>query len=193
VAGDERPAPTLEGDAPIRRAARWYLRYGLSYRDVEELLVERGVEVDRVTVYRWVQRFTPLLADAARFARHAPGDRWHVDETYVKVNGTWRYVYRAVDQHGQVIDVLVSTRRDAKAARRLPDECASGPMPDRIRRLGRPQLNHNGLSPGQGCQRAAMVCTRPCASNISRAAARSLPTTHALMAPRSLGTVPNAS
>jgi transposase-like protein len=100
-------------------AVRWYLRFNLSYRDVEELLVERGVEVDHVTVYRWVQRFTLLLADAARFARHSPGDRWFVDETYVKVNGTWRYVYRAVDQYGQVIDVLVSTRRDADAARRL--------------------------------------------------------------------------
>jgi hypothetical protein len=72
-------------------AVRWYLRYFLSYRDVEELLVERGVEVDHVTLFRWVQRFTPLLADAARFARHAPGDRWFVDETYVKVNGVWRF------------------------------------------------------------------------------------------------------
>ena len=62
-------------------AVRWYLRYGLSYRDVEELLAERGIGVDHVTVYRWVQRFTPLLADAARFARHSPGDRWFVDET----------------------------------------------------------------------------------------------------------------
>jgi transposase-like protein len=86
---------------------------------VEELLTERGIEVDHVTVFRWVQRFTPLLAEAARFARHAPGDRWYVDETYVKVNGVWRYVYRAVDQYGQVIDVLVSTRRDAAAARRF--------------------------------------------------------------------------
>jgi transposase-like protein len=100
-------------------AVRWYLRFNLSYRDVEELLVERGVEVDHVTVYRWVQRFTPLLADAARFCRHSPGDRWFVDETYVKVNGVWRYVYRAVDQYGQVIDVLVSARRDADAARRF--------------------------------------------------------------------------
>jgi IS6 family transposase len=58
---------------------RWYLRYGLSYCDVEELLAERSVEVDHVTVYRWVQRFTPLLADAGRLARHAPGDRWFVD------------------------------------------------------------------------------------------------------------------
>jgi transposase-like protein len=100
-------------------AVRWYLRYGLSYRDVEELLAERGIEVDHVTVYRWVQRFTPLLADAARFARHAPGDRWFVDETYVKVNGAWRYVYRAIDQDGQVIDVLLTHRRDAAAARRF--------------------------------------------------------------------------
>ncbi len=76
----------------ITAAVRWYLRYGLSHRDVEELLAERGVEVDHVTIYRWVQRFTPLLADAARFARHSPGDRWFVDETYVKVNGVWRYM-----------------------------------------------------------------------------------------------------
>ena len=100
-------------------AVRWYLRFNLSYWDIEELLVERGVEADHVTVYRWVQRFTPLLADAARFARHGPGDRWHVDETYVKVSGVWRYVYRAVDQYGQVIDVLVSARRDAVTARRF--------------------------------------------------------------------------
>jgi transposase-like protein len=100
-------------------AVRWYLRFGLSHRDVEELLAERGVEVDHVTVYRWVQRFTRLLAEAARPCRHAVGDRWFVDETYVKVAGRWRYVYRAIDQFGQVIDVFVSSRRDAKAARRF--------------------------------------------------------------------------
>src|SRR3954447_24470225 len=60
-------------------AVRWYLRYGLSHRDVEELLAERGIEVDHVMVYRWVHRFTPLLADAARFTRHSPGDRWYVE------------------------------------------------------------------------------------------------------------------
>ena len=65
---------------------------------------------------RWVHRFTPLLADAARLCRHSPGNRWYVDETYVKVNGVWRYVYRAVDQYGQVIDVLVSTRRDMRGS-----------------------------------------------------------------------------
>jgi transposase, IS6 family len=101
----------------ITVAVRLYLRYGLSYRDVEELLAERGVEVDHVTVYRWVQRFTPLLIDAARPCRHATGDRWFVDETYVRVARRWRYLYRAVDQFGQVIDVLVSEQRDTAAAR----------------------------------------------------------------------------
>jgi transposase, IS6 family len=100
-------------------AVRWYLRYGLSYRDVEELLAERGIEVDHVTVYRWVERFTPLLADAAGPCRHAVGDRWFVDETYVKVAGRWRYVYRAVDQYGQIIDVYVSPRRHTRAARQF--------------------------------------------------------------------------
>ncbi|MGI8754452.1 MAG: IS6 family transposase, partial [Acidimicrobiales bacterium] len=103
----------------ILLAVRWYLRYGLSCRDLEELLAERGIEVDHVTLYRWVQRFTPLIVEAARPCRHAVGDRWFVDETYVKVAGTWRYVYRAVDQCGQVIDVMVSTKRDVKAATRF--------------------------------------------------------------------------
>jgi transposase-like protein len=100
-------------------ALRWYLRFGLSYRDVEELLAERGVQVDHVMVYRWVQRFTPLLAEAARPCRYTVGSRWQVDETYVKVAGCWRYVYRAIDQAGRVIDVFVSPRRDGNAARRF--------------------------------------------------------------------------
>jgi transposase-like protein len=103
----------------ITLAVRWYLRFGLSYRDVEELLAERGIEVDHVSVYRWVRRFTPLFVEAARPARHNPGDRWFVDETYVKVSGRWRYLYRAVDQFGQVIDVLLSPKRDQTAAQRF--------------------------------------------------------------------------
>jgi transposase, IS6 family len=101
----------------ISVAVRWYLRYGLSYRDVEELLAERGVTVDHVTVYRWVQRFTAEFIEAARPARHAVGDRWFIDQTYLKVAGQWTYLYRAVDQHGQVIDVLLSAKRDLSAAR----------------------------------------------------------------------------
>jgi transposase-like protein len=124
-----RPRPTQPPRSAFARfrfpaeaivlAVRWYLRYGLSYRNVEDLLAERGIDVDHVTVHRSVQRFTPLLADAARFARHAPGDRWFVDETYVKVAGVSRYVYRAVDQHRQIIDILVSKRRDGQTARRF--------------------------------------------------------------------------
>ncbi len=111
---------------------RWYLRFGLSYRDVEELLAERGVEVDHVTVFRWVQRFTPLFLDAARPCRHAPGDRWFVDETYLKVGGRWRYLYRAVDQFGQVIEVLLSERRNGAAARRFVTRALSAvPAPAR--------------------------------------------------------------
>jgi transposase, IS6 family len=114
----------------ITVAVRWYLRYGLSYRDLEELLAERGIEVDHVTVYRWVQRFTPLFTDAARPLRHATGDRWFVDETYVKIAGRWRYLFRAVDQYGQVIDVLLSEQRDTAAARQFSTRALThGPAP----------------------------------------------------------------
>jgi transposase-like protein len=103
----------------ITLAVRWYLRFGLSYRDVEELLAERSIEVDHVSIYRWVQRFAPEFAEAARARQHVIGDRWHVDETYLKVGGAWRYLFRAIDQSGRVIDVFLSPRRDAKAARRF--------------------------------------------------------------------------
>ena len=103
----------------ISVAVRWYLRYGLSYRDVEELLAERGITVDHITIYMSVQRFTPEFIEAARPARHLPGDRWFTDETYLKVAGRWAYLYRAVNQNGQVIDILLSGRRDLAAARRF--------------------------------------------------------------------------
>ena len=120
------PLPAPSAFAGFRFPAEGDRRRGALVPALQPVLPRRGgafartgIEVDHVTVFRWVQRFTPLLVDAARFTRHAPGDRWFVDETYVKVTGVWRYVYRAVDQHGQVIDVLVSARRDAEAARRF--------------------------------------------------------------------------
>ncbi len=131
----------------ISIAVRWYLRYGLSYRDVEELLAERGVDVDHVTIYRWVQRFTPEFVEAARPRRHIPGDRWFVDETYVTVNGRWTYLYRAVDQYGQVIDVWLSARRDLTAAGVLP--------PGAGHRGGAGRSNHGpGASQPAGPRRA---------------------------------------
>ena len=81
------------------------------------MLDERGVTVDHVTVYRWVQRFTTEFIEAAHPCRRMPGDRWYVDETYVKVSGQWTYLYRAIDQHGQVIDVYLPRRRDLSSAR----------------------------------------------------------------------------
>jgi hypothetical protein len=127
-----RPAGYHFPPEVIAVAVRCYLRYGrLSYRDVEELLAERGVEVDHVTIYRWVQTFTAEFIDAARPTRRAAGDRWLVEETYVKVAGRSTYLYRAVDQHGQVIAVPPSTHRDAEAARRFftralrPGRCLS--------------------------------------------------------------------
>src|SRR6266498_1340799 len=98
----------------ITLAVRWYLRFGLSYRDLEELLAERGIEVDHVSIYRWVQRFAPEFAEAARARQHVIGHRWHVDETYVKVGGAWRYLFRAIDQF-----VFLSPRRNGEAARRF--------------------------------------------------------------------------
>jgi transposase-like protein len=100
-------------------AVRWCPRFGLSCRDVEEPLAARGVTVDHVTVYRWVRRFTPLVIGAARPRRHAPGDRWFINETCAKVADGWVHPYRAIDQVGRVIDVLVSEKRDLEATRRF--------------------------------------------------------------------------
>ena len=104
-------------DDLIALAVRWYLRYRLSYADVVEWFAERGLVVDRSTIYRWVQRFLPLFQEAARPHRLPVGVKWRVDETYTRLHGTWTYIYRAIDQHGQVVDAYFSTRRNATAAR----------------------------------------------------------------------------
>jgi transposase-like protein len=100
-------------------AVRWYLRFPVSYRDLELMLADRGIAVDHVSLHRWVQRFAPELEK--RLRRHLRPCRgpWHVDETYVRVNGGWRYLYRAVDGTGQTIDFRLSAKRDKKAARRF--------------------------------------------------------------------------
>jgi len=102
-------------DEIIAVAVRWYMRLRLPYADVVVLLAERGDSVDRTTVFDWVQRFAPLYREVARRKRRPVGGWWSVDETYVKVAGVWRYVYRAVDEHGQVVDVVLSERRDTEA------------------------------------------------------------------------------
>src|SRR5918993_5849016 len=100
-------------------AVRWYLRFPISHRDLEAMLADRGVEVDHVTLFRWVQRFAPELERRVR--RHLRPCRgpWHVDETFLRVGGSWRYLYRAVDGTGQTIDFLLSAKRDKRAAERF--------------------------------------------------------------------------
>ncbi|QYZ72208.1 IS6 family transposase [Neotabrizicola shimadae] len=102
----------------ILLAVRWYCRYPLSYRDVRDMLAERGIMVDAASIYRWVRKFGPEIRKRA-LSRHRSwrGLTWHVDETYIRVNGRWCYLWRAVDQFGQLIDFRLTARRDAKAAR----------------------------------------------------------------------------
>jgi putative transposase len=97
---------------------RWYLAYSLSYRDIEELAMERGLKVDHSTINRWVIEYAPLLEEAFR-KRHkrAPGNSWRMDETYIKVKGQWMYLYRAVDKEGNTVDFLFSEKRDEPATR----------------------------------------------------------------------------
>jgi transposase-like protein len=100
-------------------AVRWYLQFPISHRDLEAMLADRGVAADHVTLHRWVQRFAPELERRVRRQLRPCRGPWHVDETYVRVGGQWRYLYRAVDGTGQTIDFRLSATRDKKAARRF--------------------------------------------------------------------------
>lgn len=103
----------------ILLGVRWYLRYSLSYRDLEEIMLERGVKVDHTTIYRWVQTYAPELDKRCRPHLRSTNDSWRVDETYIKVKGQWKYLYRAVDSAGNTLDFMLSAKRDAKAAKRF--------------------------------------------------------------------------
>ena len=103
----------------IIQAVRWYVTYKLSYRDVCELMAERGVTVVYTTVMRWVQRFVPVFEKKWKKYARPVGSSWRVDETYIKVKGKWRYLYRAVDKQGQTVDFLLSKNRDKSAAVRF--------------------------------------------------------------------------
>ena len=106
--------------AIILWAVRWYCKYGVSYRELEEMLEERGISVDHTTLYRWTQRYAPEIERRLRWHWRRPrSTSWRVDETYVKVRGSWAYLYRAVDKHGDTIDFHLSPTRNTKAAKRL--------------------------------------------------------------------------
>jgi transposase-like protein len=104
-------------DQIVILCVRWYLRYSLSYRDVQELMAERGLSVDHTTVWRWVQRYAPILNQRIRREVRHPNRSWRVDETYVRVGGRWVYLYRAVDSCGETIEFMLSPKRDLLAAK----------------------------------------------------------------------------
>ncbi len=104
-------------------SVRWYLRYKLSLKDVSELLLERGVNVSRETIHKWSQKFGSKISDVLNKKRKKAGKRWHVDETYVKVAGVWKYVYQAVDEDMEVIDIYISENKDKTAANMFFKKC----------------------------------------------------------------------
>ncbi|KTC84765.1 IS6 family transposase [Legionella drozanskii] len=118
----------------ILMLVRWYLAYSLSYRDIEELALERGLKVDHSTINRWVIEYAPQLEDSFR-KRHKRPVRisWRMDESYIKVKGQWVYLYRAVDKKGKTVDFLLSEKRDESAARAFFEKAiGSNGLPDKV-------------------------------------------------------------
>ena len=117
----------------VLQAVYWYLRYALSYRDIEELMQERGVDVDHATLQRWVVKYTPMVEANFRKKKRTVGRSWRMDETYIKIKGQWYYLYRAVDKEGNTIDFLLTKKRDTKAAKRfLIKAIGSNGLPEKI-------------------------------------------------------------
>lgn len=106
-------------DKIILLCVRWYLRYPLSYRNLEEMMVERGLSIDHTTIYRWVITYSPEINKRCRPHLGSTNDSWKVDETYIKIKGKNRYLYRAIDSKGNTLDFLLTAKRDAKAAKRF--------------------------------------------------------------------------
>jgi len=131
----------------ILMAVRWYVAYPLSYRQIEEMLLERGVHVDHSTINRWVVKYSPLLEEEFR-KRHkkSTGSSWRMDETYIKVKGVWHYLYRAVDKEGNAIDFMLSKKRDKKAAKKFFIKAiGSSGLPKKVT-IDKSGSNYSGLN-----------------------------------------------
>ena len=130
----------------ILQSIRWYLAYSLSYRDIEEMTKERGFEVDHSTIQRWVVHYSPKLEEAFHKRKRKPGNRWRLDETYIKVKGQWKYLYRAVDKAGNTIDFLLTAKRDKKAALRFLNKAI-----DRNKKPGLINIDKSGANTAAIC------------------------------------------
>jgi transposase-like protein len=129
----------------ILLCVRWYLAYNLSLRNLEEMMAERGISVDHATVHRWVVHYSPELLEHFNRRKRSVSRKWHLDETYIKVRGQWKYLYRAIDSHGDTVEFWFSERRNLTAAKRF--------LRQALRRHGRPerividgsQTNHEAI------------------------------------------------
>jgi transposase-like protein len=115
----------------ILLCVRWYLAYNLSLRNLEEMMAERGISVDHATIHRWVIRYSPELLERFNSRKRAVTGKWHIDETYIKVRGQWRYLYRAIDSNGDTVEFWFSDRRNQAAAKRFLSRA--------LKRHGRPE------------------------------------------------------
>lgn len=145
----------------ILHAVFFYVRYPVSYRDLQEILAERGVSVDHAILNRWVVRYSPQIAGQAQMRKRCTARSWRVDETYLKVRGKWTYLYRAVDRDGQTLDFILSERRDLAAARRFFKKAiATNGVPERVvidksgaNLAGLQAVQHDPEIHGNGCAR----------------------------------------
>ena len=151
----------FQGDV-ILWAVRWYCRYPISYRDLEEMLAERGISVDHTTIYRWVQCYAPEMEKRLRwFWRRGFDPSWRLDETYVKVRGKWTYLYRAVDKRGDTIDFYLSPTRSAKAAKRF-----LGKILNNVKKWQIPRFINTDKAPAYGRALALLKREGRCPSDV---------------------------
>lgn len=117
----------------IWRCLFWYFRYSISLRHVAEMMLDRGIKVSHVSIYNWILKFTPQFEKKFRKYKLPVNTSWRLDETYIKIKGKWKYLYRAVDKHAQTIDFLLTAKRDKKAAKRFLKRAVRGNgIPEKI-------------------------------------------------------------
>ena len=138
-----------------------YHRFPLSFRDVQELMLERGVDVSYETIRAWCDRFGQEYANQLRRRGLRPGDKWHLDEVFVQINGAQRYLWRAVDQHGNVLDILVQSRRNAVAAKKFFRRLLKLTVPGGLTSPHRPGTVVDERGPGRGSDREERPSFRP--------------------------------